>query len=129
MAPSTTETVQHVVEQIPQKLALKPEPSNGHAIPADGRDDGLPKVETNHREPLKLRGALDHFNSFDVTPVIGREFPDANLAKWLRSPNSDDLLRDLAITSTFQWQMLDAPITNTMPHSLSTWCCLLQKAR
>jgi alpha-ketoglutarate-dependent taurine dioxygenase len=50
------------------------------------------------REPLKLSGALDSYESFDVTPVIGREFPTANLNEWLTAPNSDELLRDLAIT-------------------------------
>ncbi|KAJ5558478.1 Taurine catabolism dioxygenase TauD/TfdA [Penicillium sp. DV-2018c] len=50
------------------------------------------------REPLKPSGTLDAFESFDVTPVIGREFPNANLKDFLRAPNSDDLLRDLAIT-------------------------------
>ncbi|KAL2259280.1 hypothetical protein VTK26DRAFT_7106 [Humicola hyalothermophila] len=49
-------------------------------------------------EPLKLTGALDSYESFDVTPVIGREFPTANLVEWLNAPNSDELLRDLAIT-------------------------------
>jgi hypothetical protein len=51
------------------------------------------------REPLKLKGALDAYKSFEVTPVIGREFVDVNLKEWLRAPNSDDLIRDLAITS------------------------------
>jgi hypothetical protein len=51
------------------------------------------------REPLKLKGALDQFESFDVTPVIGREFANVNLKEWLRAPNSDDLIRDLAIIS------------------------------
>jgi len=52
------------------------------------------------REPLQLKGVLDQYESFDVTPVIGREFKDVNLAEWLRAPNSDELIRDLAITST-----------------------------
>lgn len=52
-----------------------------------------------HKEPLKLSGALDQFDSFDVTPVIGKEFPHASLKEWLEAPNSDDLIRDLAITS------------------------------
>jgi len=56
-------------------------------------------TKIQHREPLKLSGALDSFESFDVTPVIGREFVDVNLADWLKAPNSDDLIRDLAITS------------------------------
>jgi hypothetical protein len=51
------------------------------------------------REPLQLKGVLDAYESFDVTPVIGREFVDVNLKEWLRAPNSDDLIRDLAITS------------------------------
>ncbi|PVH97156.1 taurine catabolism dioxygenase [Periconia macrospinosa] len=51
-----------------------------------------------HREPLQLKGVLDQFKSFDVTPVIGREFPEVNLKEWLRAPNSDELIRDLAIT-------------------------------
>jgi hypothetical protein len=55
-------------------------------------------LEAGHKEPLKLSGALDKYESFDVTPVIGHEFVDANLAEWLRAPNSDELLRDLAIT-------------------------------
>lgn len=53
------------------------------------------------REPLQLKGALDQYKSFDVTPVIGREFVDVNLKEWLRAPNSDDLIRDLAITSMY----------------------------
>lgn len=55
------------------------------------------------REPLQLKGALDSFKSFDVTPIIGREFVDVNLKDWLRAPNSDELIRDLAITSTACW--------------------------
>lgn len=51
------------------------------------------------RQPLQLSGALDNYESFDVTPVIGKEFPTANLVDWLNAPNSDELLRDLAITS------------------------------
>ncbi|KAL9623142.1 MAG: hypothetical protein Q9160_002457 [Pyrenula sp. 1 TL-2023] len=49
-------------------------------------------------EPLKLKGVLDQFKSFDVTPVIGKEFPEAKLSEWLSAPNSDELIRDLAIT-------------------------------
>ncbi|KAI9825590.1 MAG: hypothetical protein M1819_000486 [Sarea resinae] len=56
------------------------------------------KQQTPHREPLQLTGALDQFASFDVTPVIGREYPEAKLVDWLNAPNSDELIRDLAIT-------------------------------
>ena len=51
------------------------------------------------KAPLKLKGVLDEFKSFDVTPVIGREYSNVDLSEWLRAPNSDELLRDLAITS------------------------------
>ncbi|KAH0563193.1 hypothetical protein GP486_002239 [Trichoglossum hirsutum] len=50
------------------------------------------------RQPLKLSGILNQFKSFDSTPVIGTEFPDVSLADWITAPNSDALLRDLAIT-------------------------------
>ncbi|KAI8286602.1 putative alpha-ketoglutarate-dependent sulfonate dioxygenase [Colletotrichum sp. SAR11_57] len=49
-------------------------------------------------KPLKQSGALDAFESFDPTPITGREFPTANIVDWLKAPNSDDLIRDLAIT-------------------------------
>ena len=52
-----------------------------------------------HREPLKLSGALNGVDYFDVTPCIGREYKGVDLAEWLKAPNSDELLRDLAITS------------------------------
>lgn len=54
--------------------------------------------KTRLREPLKPNGVLDTFDSFEVTPVIGREFPNASLKEWLHAPNSDELLKDLAIT-------------------------------
>jgi hypothetical protein len=49
----------------------------------------------NYRhEPLKPDGVLDEYRSFDVTPVMGRKFPDAQLVDWLVA-----LFRDFAITS------------------------------
>ena len=53
---------------------------------------------SSNKNPLRLTGILDQFKSFDLTPIIGREFQDVDLAEWLRAPNSDDLIRDLAIT-------------------------------
>ncbi|KAL2200206.1 hypothetical protein P885DRAFT_28571 [Corynascus similis CBS 632.67] len=62
-------------------------------------DAEIPVVtKSSPREPLKLSGALDSYEQFDVTPVIGREYPTAKLDQWLDAPNSDELLRDLAIT-------------------------------
>ena len=76
MAPSAVET-HHTVP-----IVVKGEPATEPAT-----------------EPLTLSGALESFDSFDVTPIIGREFPKARLVEWLDAPNSDELLRDLAITS------------------------------
>ncbi|KIH88704.1 hypothetical protein SPBR_07376 [Sporothrix brasiliensis 5110] len=88
-------------------------PAATKAVPAKTEAPSQPKLDngsdpnterpalfTGHKEALKLSGALDQFKSFDVTPVIGREFagPDVDLAAWLRAPNADELLRDLAIT-------------------------------
>lgn len=112
MAPSVTETITSTTEQIQQKLAAITTKDAG--VPQNGIKEETvapavqetkpevkeaPKIETQHREPLKLSGVLDAFEYFDVTPTIGREFSGVNLKKWLRAPNSDDLIRDLAITS------------------------------
>jgi len=51
--------------------------------------------------PLKVSGALSQHpqaRSIDLTPVIGREYPELNLVEVLKAENSDELLRDLAIT-------------------------------
>lgn len=52
-------------------------------------------------QPLQLSGALDQFESFQVTPCIGTEFVNVDLAQWITGPDSDALLRDLAITGNF----------------------------
>jgi len=46
-------------------------------------------------KPLKYSGSLDQYESFDVTAVIGREYPKLQLSDIL---NDDAKLRDLAIT-------------------------------
>lgn len=108
MAPSVTETISATTDHIQEKLAAittKDVPTNGTKESApevqepETEKTETPHVETQHRDPLKLSGVLDAFEYFDVTPTIGREFSGVNLKKWLRAPNSDDLIRDLAITS------------------------------
>lgn len=49
-------------------------------------------------QPLKKGTSIDHLEYVDVTPIIGREYPTASLKEMLDAPNSDDQLRDLAIT-------------------------------
>lgn len=49
-------------------------------------------------EPLKYTGSLEKYTHFEVTPSIGREFgPDLQLLDLIKSPNADDLIRDLAV--------------------------------
>lgn len=72
-------------------------PEAFNRVEAPHRDPNI-----DHREPLKLNGALDKFEHFDVTPIIGREYVDVDLVEWMKAPNADELLRDLAITS--EWR-------------------------
>lgn len=76
MAPAVTETT---IESIPTRE---------HIISVKGLK----------RTPIKYSGALDVYEYFDLTPTIGREFPNASVTEILRAPNSDELLRDLAYT-------------------------------
>ena len=57
------------------------------------------KKSIQTRKPLKSTGSLDKHQSIDITPVMGTEFPEANLVEWLNAPDADELLRDLAIKS------------------------------
>ena len=83
----------------PSILAARP--AEQATPPAEGIEKNAVKETTkDFPKPLQLSGALDAYaESFDVTPVIGREFPKVNLVEVLNAPNSDELLRDLAITS------------------------------
>ncbi|KIY01569.1 uncharacterized protein Z520_03121 [Fonsecaea multimorphosa CBS 102226] len=66
--------------------------SNGHsATSSEGQGP---------RKPLKQSGLLNEkFESEDLTPIIGREFPQVNIVDDLmKSDDADALLRDLAIT-------------------------------
>ena len=64
--------------------------TNGHA-----HANEAPKLR---RERLKNSGSIDHLKYVDVTPIIGREYPDAKIKEILHATNSEQQLRDLAIT-------------------------------
>ena len=53
----------------------------------------------HERQPLNSTGVLDQYEMVEVTPVIGREYPTANLVDWLQAPNADEVLTELALTS------------------------------
>ena len=98
--------------------------SNGEA-----KETQEPTHHASPSPPLQLRGVLKEFKSFDVTPVIGREFPEAKLAEWLRAPNSDELIRDLAITGLLISHHNTVLSINNRPTSLRTQCRLFSCAR
>ncbi|KAK5678394.1 hypothetical protein LTR17_027650 [Elasticomyces elasticus] len=84
MAPGLIDT-EHIHDGVSQ-ISLKDSLKNGTKS----------RYETDG--PLKSNGALDHLESLDITPVIGREFPTTNLVELINSPNADELLRELAYT-------------------------------
>ncbi|KFY08380.1 hypothetical protein V492_06272 [Pseudogymnoascus sp. VKM F-4246] len=49
------------------------------------------------KEPLKVSGALPP-DYFEVTSIIGREYPTLQLSELMNSPRRDEYIRDLAIT-------------------------------
>lgn len=60
-------------------------------------------ANTNNVElPLRTNGSLDSYAHLDLTPCIGREFPTANLVNMMQASNSDELLKELALTSTHE---------------------------
>lgn len=114
MAPHADDTTLDPKIPVPTKVL----PTNGDAqvqkisdcsakqpVAAVSNGEAKETRESTHHAspnpPLQLKGVLNDFKSFDVTPVIGREFPEAKLAEWLRASNSDELIKDLAITSLF----------------------------
>jgi hypothetical protein len=71
-------------------------------------------VENAHAaESLHLTGVLENFDYEDVTPIIGREFPTLNVVDDLiNAQNSDELLRELAITSMYLVSLVDTELTS-----------------
>ena len=48
-------------------------------------------IQSKHSKvkPVQLSGALSKEKSFDVTLIIGREFPKVNLKRWFEAPRAD----------------------------------------
>ena len=77
---------------------------NGHVAKNSSNEGKLASEAGQFRKPLELNGSLETFDYFDVTPIIGREFQNVDVVEWLQAPNSDELIRDLAITSRSNWR-------------------------
>ena len=80
--------------------------SNG----ANGATNGEPYVtkgpgpQPRFKGPLKTTGALKDLEFAEITPLLGREYTKAKVTDLMNAPNSDELIRDLAITGEF-WKM------------------------
>ena len=61
-----------------------------------------PSKPSSSYPPFDNTGTLDAFKQVHVTPCIGSEFKDVDVTEWLGAPNSDDILRDLALTSEYR---------------------------
>jgi hypothetical protein len=82
------------------------------------------KAESGTRlsQPLKYSGSLDQYKHFDITPVIGEEFPELQLSEIL---SDDNKIRDLAILGKSPIRPLRMQPDHTNILSLATWCSLL----
>ncbi|TVY15827.1 putative alpha-ketoglutarate-dependent sulfonate dioxygenase [Lachnellula arida] len=69
-------------------------PSKARTIPEIKKSLGGLTQSASHPTPLVYSGTLDHYESFDLTSVIGREFPNLQITDIL---SDDAKLRDLAI--------------------------------
>ena len=49
-------------------------------------------------EPLQSTGALDKYTFFEVTPCVGRQYTNLTIRELLQAPNSDELIREFAVT-------------------------------
>ncbi|PWN20870.1 taurine catabolism dioxygenase [Microstroma glucosiphilum] len=65
--------------------------------PVSTKTDSQPPSDSYPRPPLQQTGILDLYESFEVTPVIGREYPKVQIRDLLESPQADELLKELAI--------------------------------
>ena len=60
-----------------------------------GHEESRPRLS----EPLQYSGLLDSYTQQDLTPVIGREYKGLQVADILKAENSDQIIKDLAVTS------------------------------
>ena len=87
------------------------------------------KTSSLKRAPLVYSGSLDEYDSFDVTNIIGREFPHLQISDILQD---DQKIRDLAILGKLILISLvpdQDELCTLTSHSFSTRRCLLPQPR
>lgn len=80
---------------------------------------GNARARTRCTKPLVYSGSLDSYTYQDVTPVIGREFQGLQVVDLLAAHNSDQMIRDLAVTSNPPTYIYAVPKSER-----PTWCSL-----
>ena len=89
---------------------------------ANGHSNGNTPVSVNTlNEPMTSNGSLDAYEQIQLAPIIGTEFPTANLADMLNAPNSDALLSELAYTISSRgvvWFRAQDNLTNDLQKEL-----------
>lgn len=66
-----------------------------HGASTGGEDAG---ARTRCTEPLVYSGSLDLYAHRDLTPVIGREYDNLQVADLLKASDNNRLIKDLAVT-------------------------------
>lgn len=59
---------------------------------------GNAAAKTQLSKPLTYSGTLDQFESYDVTPAIGREYMNLQVRDILARPDREQVVKDLAVT-------------------------------
>lgn len=79
--------------------------------------DAVKSTPSTLPTPLKYSGSLDDYDHFDVTSVIGREFPKLQLSQII---DDDAKIRDLAITGkahSLQCEEFSQQLTKLQSHN------------
>ncbi|KAL9067073.1 MAG: hypothetical protein Q9161_007163 [Pseudevernia consocians] len=117
MAPSATQT--QTVTQTPKSLRIP--------IMVEAASRSI-----DHWIPLRLSGASKNWDQHDLTPVIGTQFENINLAEILHSTLCDETIRDIAITNavpfaSILWSLALRITNNTLPVSQRGVCVFLKQ--
>lgn len=88
---------------------MAPSATNGTSA-QNGHENGLPVSINTLKEPMKSNGSLDSFEQIQLAPIIGTEFPSANLVDMMNAPNADELIAELAYTSTVPTAIMTKPV-------------------
>lgn len=81
--------------------AVQVAPQQGHIdidVGKTGHGKAADEARTRCVSPMSYTGSLDAYAHKELTPVIGREYPDVQVADFLTAPNRTQMIRDLAVT-------------------------------